>query len=212
MKLARGSQSRAVRHERRLGELKKLWVEKDDRGRVELEARAKKAEESLVEFIRANEVKEQSLQAEINTLKGALSKKESDLANQRMQAEMYKKHMESFSDARQQLRESMLRALKSSRLTIVVDFLQSPAFGFSQMDVTSKARVQAFSDCIDQLKRAGFLSVNFGANPKQVNAKYGPTVESLPTNVDKAALFAHELWPLISPAQLNAPTVEFYPS
>ena len=212
MKLARGGQSRAIRHERRLEELKKLRVQKDDSGRKELEARAKKAEESLAEFNRAKEAKEQSLQDEINALKAELSRKETALTNQRSEMEYLKNHMDSISNARQQLRERLLKELKSTRLNAVDDFLQSPAFGFSKMDVTAQARVQAFSDCIEQLKRAKFLSDDFVADPGQVNAKYGPSLESLPTSVDKDALFAHEFWPLVAPARRNVPVVGFYPS
>ena len=50
------------------------------------------------------------------------------------------------------------------------------------------------------------------ADPGQVNAKYGSSFESLPTSVDKDALFAHEFWPLVAPSRRNVPVVGFYPS
>ena len=49
-------------------------------------------------------------------------------------------------------------------------------------------------------------------DPGHVNAKYGPTFDSLSTSVDKEALFDHELWPLVAPARMNVPVVGFYPS
>ena len=100
IKLARGDIIRAGRHARRYEELNKLRVEKDDRGRAELEARAKKAEESLAEFNRSKEAKEHFLLTEINDLKKALSGKESELANYKMQATLSKSHFDSFAEAR----------------------------------------------------------------------------------------------------------------
>lgn len=64
--------------------------------------------EQGLEISRVKEATKQAMQAEISSLKQALFAKESEQNSARKQAELYKLHSNSFSDARQRFRVKLL--------------------------------------------------------------------------------------------------------